>query len=617
MADVVNDNLEGQNIISEDVATDKIAKHLLRLDEEGMKGLPNYNFIRLFMTYLKTDKIHPEINFQNAVSMLSAIALKRTYAKTKDMYGAVFPRPLYVNNFGIVIAGTGEGKSISHEEAKAIITEVMGHSIFADASAPETLKKSLADAMITTHIKKGDDEDGDNDSLQVKEVKMPKSEYPRGWKVFWHGEFGGTIANMQKPYMASLKQEFCNYYSCADDSKNNSGDKQGSTVRYILNDIYLGVNAATTIEGITPLTIDDIARGFWTRFDVMYARFDITQPDPIDVPNDDDTIDIFARADAAKKNTTLESQNIKRSGIVAYAKILNEILHKTNLEVEFDDRAYALIQNHEIQMNKLCNGNEYLKMLRSRQMENIYKLAILIALGDIPYYVLSQQDFSGAEDIKICSRFKDVADLDALFERAANFDIKQMQARVLSRLIVTPEHAKFAMKMHDRIYWQNMIATSDIIMSGSDTRNDMTKIIRTMQSAPLVSKQDILNDLIKLRDNIKPGKQETDAAISYYSGVIDDIMHMVDDVKINKLARSDVITATKITGERLDPVIRTLTECGSVLEYKFLAPKAKKPTTLYLYFQNFKKVQLPEENYSNYVGNGTYSAGVILSPAQW
>ena len=134
----------------------KNSKNLYRLDDEGLAGLPNYNFIRMFMSYSAKKNILPEVAFQNGLSIVEGITLKRVGARTKSMYGEFYNKVLFLNQFNIVIARSGSGKTVDHEDGKDVLTNIMGHNIFAPCTSPETLKKSLADSWTVTHLRKPD-----------------------------------------------------------------------------------------------------------------------------------------------------------------------------------------------------------------------------------------------------------------------------------------------------------------------------------------------------------------------------------------------------------------------------------------------------------------------------
>lgn len=116
-----------------------------RIPRIDTRRLPNYNFINLFMEYMGDTRTYPEYNYVNAKSMIAAIILGRIHARTQSIHGAVFPRPLKVNDLNNVIGDSGTGKSVSHDKSNDITDRVMGPSIFLEKGAPETIAKELAD----------------------------------------------------------------------------------------------------------------------------------------------------------------------------------------------------------------------------------------------------------------------------------------------------------------------------------------------------------------------------------------------------------------------------------------------------------------------------------------
>jgi hypothetical protein len=608
-------------------------QNFYRLDDEGLAGLPNYNYIRLFMEYAKNSDVLPEIAFQNGLSLIEAIALKRVCARTKNRFGEFFTKVLFANQYNMVVAGSGESKTIVHNIAKDVAVDTMGHNIFADCTAPETLKKSLADSWTITRIKKvkkgkKGDEFGDgeeDDTVETKTVRVSKLDYPCGWKIFWHGEFGAVLANMSKTYMSSIKQDFCNYYSGVADAKQNSGDTQGSMIKYEINDVFFGINGATTPNGIKVLSADDIDSGFWVRFNIMNVKHGIVNPDPTDI-TDEDEPDIFGATDNAGAYENLISKSLQRAGMVNYGRIIKKILDNLHLRenmyntllVEFESKAFQHIINHENIMRNHFEDNARILLLRSRQMENIYKMCILMALGDVPYYVLSQPDLT-QEEMSIGQKFTDVTDVNELFKKAAEFDFKKLERLTLSRLIVTQDHARFVLKMFDRIYFQSMIETANILMAENDGKNDMAKVVNILQSAEQTTKQNLVTILEDSMTNyvqhavnrkISTTSDEYRAGIAWHENLIKTVQDIGDDVKITTMARKDLIHNTKITADHLEPIMRTLSECGNIIQ--FTKYDSRKPTSYYAYIPNFKRVELPEPNYINYMGNGTYASGAIL-----
>lgn len=254
-------------------------------------------------------------------------------------------------------------------------------------------------------------------------------------------------------------------------------------------------------------------------------------------------------------------------------------------------------------------------------------MCILVALGDVPYYILNQPEsvFKNEGEIKISQKFTDVEDVQELFNKAANFDLSKISTLTISRLIITQDHARFVLKMYDRTYFQSMVETAEILVAESDTKNNMSKTIRILQSAPEITKQELLNIIEASLETFKQhamtnkktvtGSDAYNAGIAWHKSKINSIQDISDDAKITIMSRPDLIRSTKLTNDNLNLVINTFVDSGDIVEIVNYA--SRKPKTQYAYIPNYKRVELPEENYIKYIGNGTYSSGVILKNILW
>lgn len=625
-----------------------------KLNRIDINGLPNYNYTRLFMLHMGMKNIHPEINYQNAICALSALALGHIRAKTKNMHGDFFKKPLKVNNFSVIVAGSGDGKTVSHDEMFDIISSVMGLDIFLEKKiTPETMAKHLSSEQIERKLEKEVEVDDDGEPTGEKKLVLAEYHVDRstdngihpGWKVYWHSEFGGTLANMAKPYMAGIKEDLCEYYSGSDGQKGNSGDKQGEITTFKITDPCVSINGATTTEGIKKLTTEDQANGLELRIDEMYVPFNVVFPDKTQViaHPDIDPKNILSTLDRQRKESGLELENTKKRAMINASHIINILLHGQIIEAEFMDASYQYIINHEIAMRKHFSEDTNKTLLRSRHMENIYKHCILLAIGNLPYYVVNQNDFSD-DTIDINGDFSDVDDLPELFKSLAEFDVSQLQNIRLSRLPIMPEIVRFVLKMYDRIYFPCKLAISELIGSTLN-KTDVIKVREIMECAHKISKADVLTGL-------KYVAEMCEEAVDYYerksyessptmsknlksfmdSSYIKDICAyrghveyeklldetreniamvdmMPDDVNITQMPHRDATRKSGLYDSQMKDVIRTLSGIRSIMSF----PKSKVSVT-HCYFPTCKDAALPdcEENHTDYKYSGPYPNQIEL-----
>lgn len=648
------------------LATDLVDTEQSKLHRICLSGLPNYNFSRLFMAHMGMKNVHPEINYQNAISGLSAITLGRVRSKTKNMYGDLFKRPLKANIFSVVVAGSGDGKSVSHDEMFDIVSPVMGLDIFIEKKiTPETLSKNIASEQINRKLVKEDvlDEEGEETGEKVEvlaefNVVMPKKEIPAGWKVYWHSEFGGTLSNMAKPFMAGMKEDFCEYYSGSEGQKANSGEKPGETTTFVIKDTCISINGATTTEGIKKLTTDDQASGFELRFDEMYAPFQVELPDrQVIAHNNIAPENIIETLKEQRKTSGIEQDKITKLAMIKSAQIIHTLLRGQVIEAQFMEESYRLIINHEIIMRQHFADDVNKTLIRSRHMENIYKHCMLLAVGNLPFYVLNCKNFEG-DKIDIHGTFEDSQDLPELFNQLANFDLSKIKNLRLSVLPIMPEIVKFVLKMYDRIYFPGKLAISEIISETTNSKSDVVKVRYALEDSPKIARDEVVASLKAIEAKVeklcnalleaknaensfaKPSLNKemtalyeskymeimrqifrtkensiTDKLVEEY--ILEDICNkirmlseMSENVIITHMGNRDLTRKTGIDDMRISPVVSTLAGINNIVPlYR------SKNSVLYAYFPTAKNSQLPEceDNYTDYKYTGTYPNQIELN----
>ncbi len=659
-------------------------KPLLKLDAEGLLGLPNYNYIRQFMDYIITPRIYPEIAYQNGLASLSAIVLKRVCAYTEGIDGDLFKDPLFCNVFLLVLALTAAGKTIPLKSAMGIVEQIMKEGIFVDGSSPEALKEILADEVTGGREKKCDahkgemieelDEEsieelikevkeeieistsfGENNNislttrynafthrwvsqliinekkqasvqhkkpiyeretgrdrelksiiasvleiklkdaenavnkLQSEAVKMESdleyvkkccetkakeepadiSRYPNSWKNMWDDEIGGFFSGTNKQFMLGMVELLCKLYSCMSVSKGNAGGSSNDTKVYNVRDPFFSINGATVSDDLAKvLSVSMIVRGLLPRFMILNPDYKLEIPDETEEDDNDIVENIFDVVENSSSIIASKRNNEKREALVKAGKIIDTLLGDDKIEVNFAPKTFTLIKNWEIRSQNHYQDNLFIMKMRSRFMENAYKLAMLLEIGNIPYYIVSNpnKDFTG--ELRIDETFKDV-DLDDYIDKLLNFDMELIKGVRIKQLIVTPSTMKFALKMFDRMYLPHALKVAESLLSGSDNGGG---------------------------DNNKGDIAQINAIMKEQS----------------LMTRKDLLIAFGGSQKHLDTALNTLKECCLIFSTGEDDDGNPTKDTVYQYRKKNETLKLPEKNYANYAGT-SYQAGLILS----
>ncbi len=703
-------------------ATIQEEQPLLKLDAEGLLGLPNYNYIRQYMDYIKSPEIYPEIAYQNGLASVSAFTLKRVFAETENMHGVLFKDPLFCNVFLLVLAFTAAGKTIPLKAAMGIVEQVMKEGIFVDGSSPESLKENLADEIIGGEKKKSkkeeepeeceeesetqeltdkeitvsisyekpvvvtkvtkaqkETENSKTETGDVKEPETPKedvpqpevpkavpdvislttrynpftqkwvsqpiingkkqasvqhkkpiyeretgrdkelksiitsvlgikpkdaedavnklqseavkvegdlnaikrsgdkkakeepadiSKYPNSWKNMWDDEIGGFFTGTNKQFMLGMVELLCKLYSCMSVSKSNAGGSSNNTKIYNVKDSFFSINGATVSDDLAKvLSVSMIVRGLLPRFMILNPDYKLEMPD--ETEEHDDIENVFDAVNNSKSITISERNAEKREALVKAGNIIDALLDNDKLKIDFTPNAFTIIKNWEIRSQKHYQDNLFIMKMRSRFMENAYKLAILIEVGNIPYYVVENvgEGFSG--ELKIEGDYTDVENIEDYIDKLLDFDMELLKDAKIKQLIVTPSTMKFALKMFDRMYLPHSLKVAESLLAGSDNgggdnnKGDIAQIKSIMKEQPIMTKKDLL-------------------------------------------------TAFGGSLRHLDTALETLKECCMI--FSSGEDENGRPTkdTVYQYRKKVETLTLPEKNYANYAGT-SYQAGLILS----
>ena len=602
------------------------------------KGLPNYNYIRMFMEYNGNKNTRPEYNFQNGKAAISAYVLNYVFAFTESIQGEKYKKPLYVNEMCLNVGTSADDKSNSADPTQKIVESVMGMTVFADSSSTEALKKGMCIKIIKTSLKqptkaeikkaKEDDEEEPKPQMVTETIYMPHEIHPRNAKVMWSSEFGRILADTKKTYMAGYVETLCDIYSGKMDNKTNASDGHG-TIQYVLGetgrDPFMSICGSMTEKGLIHLDRNDIGRGI-ARFQWMSTL----GYDPLPVPenveveeNDDDNDDYFARADKAKNNNT-DTYALRGVAMVQMGKIIAHLVQGLKLEIEFDSAAIAILVNHEKDMRRHLAGNKMALLLTSRQLENAYKDCILIALGNLPYYVyMHSKDFDNENDIVVKEKTQDI-DIDEFFEWAVMFDTVKIMRYKLHRLIITPDIAKYVCKLYDRIYTQSAIEIGGIIMSFNEKPSRQEEVVALLTSAPRITKQNVRELYIEHFTRYKKKMEEERKYMpSDRMAQIDEIVaekknalqkeamffkELPDDAVITTRTQREIVRGLHISLKDLQPITDSLINTGSLVAFN-----KPRNTVQYVYLPSNDSVTLPSKNYVDYIGDGAYRNACIIA----
>lgn len=612
-----------------------------KLNRICVSGLPKYNFAYMYMIAKNMKSIKPEFNYQNAVCGLSSLILGNVRAKTQNAFGEYFSKPLTVNSYSLIFGGSADGKTESHDGMRDIIIDVMGHRIFADNTSPEQLAKDLSDIIIKTYAEKStDDETGvTTERLVERQVIMPESDYPRGHKVLWNSEFGTYLELLSKPYMAGTKQAMCDYYSRTSTPKKNAGDKQGDSIRYIIEDSCFGINGCTTPISLKSLAFDDIGSGFVPRFDIIYNDVKIKY-DSIELGYDPQTEitaeNLFARLDEQKAAAKIETTyDIPIAAVQKAAEIVKILLRNQSIIAEFDDECFEIITRYERKMRKHFADDPFVSLYRSRDMENIYKQCISLEVGNLPWYIVNQKDLVCDGTYSISKEYDDITDIPDMFTKILDFDISKLENVRISRLAISRQTVLFVLKMYDRIYFPSKALICNKLRADIDEKSPISKTIKRLENSDVISKgvasaaceklidaytairvkhdqrsvaeTKIVNTHIKSKFTAEQYNRLAEDVQAHAERLREALKDMSNDVIITQTTTTDIMRSARLTPDELKRALSALSASGNVLVYPI---STQSVGVIYIPFG--KHVILPQVNYENYKYDGKYLSGVIL-----
>lgn len=580
-------------------------------------GLPNFNYIKLFEHMLSSPSYYKEAIFQTALQTIAGIVLKVPYAYTRDIHGNRFEAPLYTNLYTLCMLKAGSSKTTVYRTGRHMISKARGDVVFLPVSpSPELLKKKLATELVEVRPNRKTNE------MEEKHFSYAGDKNYAGWRVMWDEECGMYWESFKKAYMTGSSALLCSLFSNIYEGKGNVGD-DGSTSDYLCDDPYFGMNMYTTPSSMRMLDTMHILNGFLPRHATVIGEYDTPLPETSGIDIDiDKEIDMFVEN---KTTTDKDREMEKRKRAVEKAsEIIAAVLDPSKykdgkFEVQLHEQCYQLIIDWEINMRKALKNNPTLTVLRGRNFEICYKLAILITIGNIPYYIIQKDSYTG--DISHNCAFEDVKNLDALVERLAYFTKEKIMGYKLKRLVVPPDAMRFALKIMDEIYFPHSVhATQSVMVDYEDP--DTEKVMNLLERSEKITKE----ELLKLKSGIKEGYKmmylerqdgamKEDKALSianiHAEKMIDMISEFSDDCELTYITQKKLWDSARRHFTRVERVLETLVKCNNIIPVKAKFGKSDKPTTAYVYIKGSRTpIVMPERNYVGYTGNGKYWAGV-------
>ena len=598
-------------------------------------GLPNFNFACLWQHLLSSPSYYPEAIFQNVVSALSALCLKVPYAITRDIHGKDFEDPLFTNMYTMCLLRTGGSKGLSYKPIYRNVVHTKGEDVFLPTSpSPELVRKLIATEMIERKVKKakkskkGKDEEEPEEAQEsgLVEIRIDfrkDLKYP-GWRCLWDEEAGAYWASFKKNYMFGSEPMLCGYYSHTASGKGNIGKEQGETCEYICDDPFLAVNFLTVPENMRKLGYECITNGLIPRFIVMLGEYFVPLPavsgNDIDLDKELDMFENIGKVTPEDIKVRYTRKALENASLII-ASLFNPAKYgDEKLQVEIHEDAFTDIIDWEINMKRSTRNNPHITNMRSRHMENAYKLAILLTIGNLPYYITCQGT-PVADDIPLNRRFEDIKDIDAYIEKLAAFDVKRVFPYKISRLVVPPDIMRFALKMFDSIYLPHALKAVDKMLTNYEDA-DAEKVLELFDNAPLIPK----SDLLLLRDGIvagymrtyedKPPKGVAIDKVNVYAEeqadkMLEIITALADDCEIAFMRKNELGDKARRHRAKTEGIVDTFIQYNVIIPLHARLGKSCKPTHAFIYIKGRKNdLKMPEKNFMDYTGNGKFYAGV-------
>ena len=320
-------------------------------------GLPNYNFIKMFVDYITGIKdSYPEYAFQNGLAMLSTIVMRRVFVQLNG-------EDVFTNLWLLSLGLSGYArKSGPITISERIVKNGVGAIFLPADTTPEGLIAEMADIIETKKTTK----DG---SLEVvRDPQGVEGEPRKALYSLWKDEAGQHYAQLNKSHMQGLTEAYCYFHGCPD-----SYTKRLSAKRIIIDGpIYFGMNMTTTLDSFKKhIQNDEIGTGFLPRHLIVAPEY------------------VKQRMDILESS---ETDFKKEKVITETLRGIHNLLPETPLRAEFQTGVLHILNTWAKERE------EYFAQERDEQMSSLFaklpsqviRMAILIELGNIPQYIYEQ-----------------------------------------------------------------------------------------------------------------------------------------------------------------------------------------------------------------------------------
>ncbi|MCC4766412.1 hypothetical protein FXW07_07230 [Methanosarcina sp. DH1] len=597
-----------------------------------VQGLPKFNYINLWLNRLNSPYLYKEAVFQNAIATIASVTLKQTQEITYDIFGSPFPSPLYNNVFLLGLMPPGSSKTTIMRECQKTVANVLGgaHTFTACAPTPETLQKSLCEEQIDIRP------DPKTNEMKTTHITHPPSELgiPHCWKSTWDEEYGGFFAKLNKNYMAGSEQMLCSLFSCVFPPKQNTGDKPGVTTEFRCGDVFLTINAFTTPNAMNHLDSADLDSGFLMRFLYTYVDYPIPLPPKSDVSDSDDgDLDIFANINSRENQAVV--LGMKEKAMYNATEIIRALFdprkyNGVKVDIIFHEESLKIAKNWELNMRETYSDNPFMQLVRGRHFENLYKIAALITIGNLPYQIVKSQhsiknnSLQLGDEIEIAERFEDTK--DDLFEMFANFKTSLLHDVAIEKIVVPPDMMKYACKLFDTIYLPSAIRSMELLR-GENVDKDMEKLYESIENTSQnIAKAELLEKKVDIArayethwfeefGSEKP--EEVEHARRCTLAFMKDLLHTLDllpdDADIKFITQTQIYNTTRRGEHKMKPLIATLIRYRVIIPMYIRVNGSPRASMCFLHVKtNRTQFKLPEKNYVGYTGTGIYHSGVIL-----
>ena len=396
------------------------------IDPISFNGLPDYNFIKMFVDYIASvSDTYPEYAFLNGISILSTTARRRLYFKLNGRFE-------YTNLITLCLGQSGYSrKGGAMMPAYSMLRNGIGDTFLSKDFSPEGLISEISDTITTVK--------------RTKEGSEPVIDYQihpirKAVCALWKDEAGQFYAQLNKPHMQSTKELLCHLYDCPPEyGKTLSGKK------FHVDEIYLSMNLATTPTSfIQNVTTKDVHTGFLARHNIVNPSYT-----------------------KKRKGITEDSDEdlIHEKAFEILIKIIDKLLPERNIRVRIGNEELAILDNwcREREEYFARERNETMGSFFARFQMNVIKIATLIDLGNLPACLalyINEVDNSYSEN-KIIINHREIISkkgslalhtpyyLNCIVSLLNNSNISDYN---ISSMCISIDSMIYAMKLYDSVF---------------------------------------------------------------------------------------------------------------------------------------------------------------------